>query len=224
MKEKPLIIFGTGQVSEILSFYLERLNRKIFAYCVDEKYYNKTSFKKKKVLTTKQVLKKYKPKDVNLHVALSYSKLNFLREKKFINFKKKGYFLESFITNKNIFSTNHKIGENCLIIDSHIQPFAKIQNNAYIWSGSVIGHHSTLKNHIWISGGTAIGGNSIIGDRCFLGMNVTIGHFVKVEKKCFLSAGAILTKNIKQNSVVFQSESKKLEYSAQDFIQITDVK
>ena len=42
MKEKPLIVFGTGQVSEILSFYLKKLGREIFAYCVDEKYYKKT--------------------------------------------------------------------------------------------------------------------------------------------------------------------------------------
>ena len=166
MKCKPLIIFGTGQVSEILSFYLKKLGREIFAYCVDEKYYKKTSFKNKKIITTKELYKRFKPKEVNLHIAIYYKKLNLLREKKFLEFKKKGYFLESFISNKNLYNSNFKIGENCLILDSHIQPYSKILNNVYIWSGSIIGHHSIIKDHVWISSGTALGGNSKIYDKC----------------------------------------------------------
>tara|TARA_B100001059_G_C17786365_1_gene557346 strand:+ start:595 stop:1269 length:675 start_codon:yes stop_codon:yes gene_type:complete len=224
MKHKPLIIFGTGQVSEILSFYLNKLGREIFAYCVDEKYYKKTSFKNKAVMTTKELFKNYKPKDINLHIAISYNELNNLREKKFLEFKKKSYFLESFISNKNLYNSNFKIGENCLILDSHIQPYSKILDNVYIWSGSIIGHHSVIKKHVWISSGTAIGGNSKIFDKCFLGMNTTIGHFVKIEKNCFISAGSTVIKNVEKNNVVFQAESKKLGYSAKDFMKITDIK
>ena len=51
MKHKPLIIFGTGQTSEILSFYLNKLGREIFAYCVAEKYYKKKTFKNKVIMT-----------------------------------------------------------------------------------------------------------------------------------------------------------------------------
>jgi len=224
MKCKPLIIFGTGQVSEILSFYLKKLGREIFAYCVDEKYYKETSFKNKKIITTKELYKRFKPKDVNLHIAISYKKLNLLREKKFLEFKKKGYFLESFISNKNLYNSNFKIGENCLILDSHIQPYSKILNNVYIWSGSIIGHHSIIKDHVWISSGTALGGNSKIYDKCFLGMNTTVGHFVKIQKNCFISAGSTVTKNVQKNSVVFQAESKKLDYSARNFMEIIDIK
>jgi len=224
MKHKPLIIFGTGQTSEILSFYLNKLGREIFAYCVDEKYYKKKTFNNKVIMTNKELYKRYKPKDVNLHIAISYKKLNHLREKKFLEFKKKGYFLESFVSNKNLYNSNFKIGENCLILDSHIQPYSKISDNVYIWSGSIIGHHSVIKKHVWISSGTAIGGNSQIYDKCFLGMNTTVGHFVKIEKNCFISAGSTVIKDVKKNNVVFQAESKKLDYSAKDFMEITDIK
>lgn len=224
MKSKPLIIFGIGQVSEILTFYLNKMGRKIFCYCVDDNYFKKTVFKGKKVITTKQLYKKFKPKDINLHIAMSYKDMNNFREKKFLDFKKKGYFLESFINNKKLYNSHHKIGQNCFIIDSHIQPFAKIYDNVYVWSGSVIGHHSTIKSHSWISSGTAIGGNSKILNNSFLGMNTTVGHFVKIDKESFVAAGSTITKDVKKNSVVIQEESKKLNFSARDFMKISNIK
>ena len=58
MKNKPLIIFGIGQVSEILTFYLKKMERNIYAYCVDDKFYKKNFFKDKKVITTQELFKK----------------------------------------------------------------------------------------------------------------------------------------------------------------------
>ena len=48
MKEKLLIIFGTGQQSDIISFYINKLQKKIHAYCVDEKFYKKIHLEIKK--------------------------------------------------------------------------------------------------------------------------------------------------------------------------------
>ena len=55
-------------------------------------------------------------------------------------------------------------------------------------------------------------------------MNTTVGHFVKIEKNCFISAGSTVIKDVKKNNVVFQAESKKLDYSAKDFMEVTDIK
>jgi sugar O-acyltransferase (sialic acid O-acetyltransferase NeuD family) len=220
MKNKPLVIFGTGQLSEIITFYLKKMNRDIYAYCVDKKYYKESTFKKKKIITTEKLFKTYKPKDINVHIAITYKKLNELREKKYLEFKKKGYFLESFINNKNINYNFQKIGQNCFIIDTFVQPFVKIYSNVYIWSGTVLGHNSVIKSHAWISSGTAIGGNSTIEENCFLGMNSTIGHFVKVGKQCFIGAGSLVTSNVKKNSLVIQKDSNKLDFSPRDFMEI----
>jgi sugar O-acyltransferase (sialic acid O-acetyltransferase NeuD family) len=224
MKNKPLIIFGIGQVSEILTFYLKKMERNIYAYCVDDKFYKKNFFKNKKVITTQELFKKFSPNDFNLHVAISYKKLNCIREKKYLEFKKKGYFLESFVNNKSLYNSNFKIGENSIILDANIQPYAKIFNNVYIWSGSTIGHHSHVKNHAWISSGSSIGGNSKIYEKCFLGMNTTIGHYVKIKKNCFISAGSTITKDVESNTVVLHEESKKLDYSPKDFMEIIKMK
>ena len=87
--KKSLIVFGVGQQSDIISFYLKKMGRKIDLYCVDSKYLKQSKFNKIMVISTNELLKKYSPKKYNLHVAISYSKLNSLRQEKFNFFKKK---------------------------------------------------------------------------------------------------------------------------------------
>tara|TARA_B100000902_G_C27311771_1_gene918871 strand:- start:2371 stop:3045 length:675 start_codon:yes stop_codon:yes gene_type:complete len=224
MKEKLLIIFGTGQQSEIITFYLNKLSRKIYAYCVDDKFYKKNNFKGKKIITTKELLKKYKPNDFKLHIALSYKKLNQLRYEKYKFFKDRGYTFESIVSNTNLNKSEFKLGENTVVLDSYIQPHAKIGNNTFIWSGSTIGHHSSIGNNCWISSGSTIGGNCKIRDFSFLGLNSTIGHFVNIGKKCFVGSSAHVTKSVTSNSVVVQNDSKKIYFDPVKFLEIKNFK
>ena len=182
MSKKLLIIFGTGQQSDIISFYINKLSQKIHAYCVDDKFYKKDTFKNKKIITTKELLKKYRPCDFKLHIAISYKKLNQLRYEKYNFFKKKGYSFERVVYNTNLKKGDVRLGENTVVLDSYIQPYSKIGNNTFIWSGSTLGHHSSIGNNCWISSGSTIGGNCIIRDFSFLGLNSTIGHFANVGK------------------------------------------
>ncbi len=220
--KKPLIVFGTGQQSEIISFYLKKHNIKIEAYCVDEKFYKKKKFNNIKIITTKDLLKNFKPKNYNLHIALSYKKLNQLRYQKFIFFKNKGYSFESIISNNNLKKNEFEFGENCIILDSFIQPNVKIGDNTYIWSGSTLGHHSSIGSNCWISSGVTIGGNCKIKDFSFLGLNSTIGHFVSIGKKCFIGSATNLTKSVNHNSVVIQNDSKKISFDPEKFLEIND--
>lgn len=221
---KPLIIFGTGQQSDIISFYLKKNSRDIFAYCVDEKFYRSSKFNNKRVITTSELIKNYKPKEYKLHIAISYSNLNELRKDKFLFFKKRGYKFETIISDIKYYNSKFSPGENSVILESYVQPDAKIGHNSFIWSGSIIGHHSNIKNHCWVSSGTAIGGNSNIDDLSFFGMNSTVGHFVKIGKSCFIGSGSHITKNVKKNSVVVQPESKILDFEAKKFLQIKNFK
>jgi len=174
MINKSLIVFGTGQQSEIISFYLKRQSRKVKFYCVDDKYFKKNKFQGINVISTSELLKKFKPQNYNLHIAISYSELNSLRSSKYNFFKKKGYKFENVTHNTNLSKIDLIIGENVVILDSFIQPKSKIGDNTFIWSGSIIGHHSDIGKHCWISSGVAIGGNCKIRDHTFFGMNVAV--------------------------------------------------
>ena len=224
MSKKLLIVFGTGQQSDIVSFYLNKLSTNIHAYCVDDKFYKKDTFKNKMVITTKELLKKYRPSHYKLHIAISYKKLNKLRFEKYDFFKKKGYSFKSIIYNSNIEKSDVKLGQNIVILDSNIQPFTKIGNNSMIWSGSILGHHSSIGNNCWITSGSTIGGNCKIGDFSFLGLNTTIGHFVNIGKKCFIGSSTHITKNVSTRSVVIESDSKKILFDPEKFLEIKNFK
>lgn len=224
MKNKKLIIFGNGQQSDIISFYLNKLSKTIHAYCVDEKYYTKSTFKNKKVLTTKEFLKNYDAKNCKLHIAISYKKLNQLRYEKYNFFKERGYSFENVIYNTNLKNGDVKIGNNTVVLDSYIQPFTKIGNNTLVWSGSILGHHSSIGNNCWITSGSSLGGNCKIGDFTFLGLNSTIGHFVKVGKSCFVGSSSNVTKNISSKSVVIQNNSNKISFDPLKFLEINNFK
>ena len=220
MKEKPLIVFGTGQQAEIISFYLKKMSKKIYAYCVDDDHLTKEKFQEKKVITTSNLLKNFKPKEYDLHIAISYSEMNLTRSKKYEFFKKKGYNLFSVINNQKLLNSNLRIGQNIVILDSFIQPYTKVGNNTFIWSGTVIGHHTVLGSHCWISSGVSIGGNCKINDYSFFGLNATIGHFVKIQSNCFIGSGSHITKNISKNTVIIESDSKKINFNPIKFLKI----
>ena len=222
--KKSLIVFGVGQQSDIISFYLKKMGRKIDLYCVDSKYLKRSKFNKISVISTNELLKKYSPKKYNLHVAISYSRLNSLRQEKFNFFRKKGYYLESIVNNKSLYQTELRLGQNSVILDSFIQPKAKVGSNTFIWSGSVIGHHSNIGNHCWISSGVTFGGNCNIKDLSFFGMNSTVGHFVNIGKSCFVGSGTHITNSVKTNSVVISPDDKKIPFNARKFFEVKNFK
>ena len=110
------------------------------------------------------------------------------------------------------------------MLDSFIQPFTTIGNNTFIWSGSILGHHSVIGSNCWITSGSSLGGNCKIGDFTFLGLNSTIGHFVKIGKECFIGSAAHVTKNISSKSVVIQSDSSKVSFDPEKFLAINKFK
>ena len=111
-----------------------------------------------------------------------------------------------------------------MILDSFIQPKAKVGNNTFIWSGTVIGHHSNIGNHCWISSGVTFGGNCNIKDLSFFGMNSTVGHFVNIGKSCFIGSGTHITKSVKTNSVVISPDDKKIPFDARKFFEVKNFK
>lgn len=150
--------------------------------------------------------------------------MNQLRFDKYSLFKRKGYEFQNIIYNSNLDLKNSKVGENVVILDSFIQPYTKIGNNTFIWSGTTVGHHSSLGNNCWISSGTTIGGNCKINDFNFLGLNSTIGHFVSIGKKCFIGSSSHITRNISAQNVVIQNNSKKILFDPEKFLQINEFK
>lgn len=223
---KKLVIFGNGQVADIIYDYFKNDNNfEVISFCVDDKFYLKKKHFNLPVIPISKLKKYYPPKENYIFVALSYSNINQKRKEKFNQLKKMGYSFANLIVSKSSLPSSVVIGKNVAVLDSKcIQPFTQIKDNVFIWNGTIIGHHSVLQNHCWITSGSNIGGNSIIGEKSFLGLNSTVGNMVKIGKNCFLGANSLITKNLSSNRVCVNKDTNIFPLQSPDFIRLTKFK
>ena len=178
MTEK-LLIFGSAEIAELAHFYFNHDSRfEVVAFTVDDEFVDENTLKGLPIVPFSEVLKKFPPERFFMHVALSYSHLNNLRQTKFEQCKAAGYELVSYVCSKSSFWPDLNIGNNCFILENQtIQPTVQIGDNVMIWSGNHLGHGTQIGNHTYISSQVVISGHCNIGQRCFLGVNATFRDF-----------------------------------------------
>ncbi len=201
--KKKLIIFGNAETAEIAYFYFkEYSNYEIAFFSIDQEFIKENKFCNKPIVPFQDIETKYTPEEYDFHVALSYQKLNKLREKKFFEVKNKNYKLASYVSeNSHINLKKIYLGENCFILENQtIQNNVRIGNNVMIWSSNHIGHNSEIGDHTYISSHVVISGHCKIGSRCFFGVNSSVADFCSIEDDCFIGMSSSINKNLKKSS------------------------
>lgn len=199
---KKVVIYGLGPIAELAKFYFDNdSDMEVVAFTVEHAYKDKDTFYDLPVVAFEDIEKSYTPQEVLLFIAVSYSDMNRLRERKYLEGKAKGYKFANYISSKaTVWTTD--IGENNFILeDNTIQPFEKIGNNNIIWSGNHIGHHGSIGNNNFIASQVVISGMVNIKDNCFLGVNATLRNNITIESFNIIGAGALILKNTQPNQV-----------------------
>lgn len=209
---KKLVIYGTGKIAEVLSYYLTNESEyKIVAYCEHKEYMRQDSFLSLPIISFEDLQEKYPPKDCYVFVAIGYKAHNEVRENRFDLLKKSGYQFINFISTKSSYYGS-PIGDNSFVFEENvIQPFTEIGDNTIIWSGNHIGHHTKIGKNCFLSSHVVISGNCTIENNCFLGVNATIGDGVTIGARSVIGAGAIVLKNVPPNSLVVPEKSTTVE-------------
>lgn len=221
-----VVIFGAGQTAEIVYHYLMKDSpHKLVAFTVNADHIKQKSLFRLPVVEFEDIENIYPPDDFQMFVAMSYKNLNQLRAKKYEEAKQKNYKLISYVSSKAGIVSNVEIGENCLILENQlIQPYVKIGNNVFVWSGVLIGHNCTIGDHCWLTSSVSIGGNTNIGSYSFLGLNCTVGHMINIGSKCLVGAGALVTKDAKDNSVFITKDTDVFPLDSERFMKISKLK
>ena len=167
--KNDIIIFGTGEIAELANFYFSNdSDYNVIAFTSDEKFINTKKFLNKPLIPFESIENHYSPSKYSMHIALSYNKLNIIRETKYNQAKLKGYKLVSYISSKSVY-WRFNYGDNCFILENQtIQPTVKIQNNVMIWSGNHLGHGSLIMDNSYLSSHICISGHTVIGKNCLL--------------------------------------------------------
>jgi len=218
MKMKKLIIFGTGDIAQIANYYFNiDSDYEVVGFTVDKPYINGNTYEGLPLIPFEEITDKYPPVEYDMFIALSYSKMNKIREEKYFQAKNKGYKLASYVSSKATYLTQFKHGDNCFIFENNtIQPFVRLGNNVTLWSGNHIGHHSVIHDHNFITSHVVISGHCIVESNCFLGVNSTVGHKIVIKKETLLGAGVVVSKNTEEKSIYVPARSVKLNKTSDE--------
>lgn len=202
---EKIIIFGNGVFAEHIYFTLTYDSPcEVVAFTVDGKYIEDDGLFGLPVVPFEAVESMFPPSDHKMTVAVSFQKVNRLREEKYVQAKAKGYQLINYISSKASLFPNTVTGDNCIILENAvIGPLVEIGNNVIIASGAIVGHHAVLKDHCFISPGSIILGRVTVGEYCLIGANATVKEEVTVARESLIGSGVSITKNTQERGVYF---------------------
>ena len=201
---KRLVLFGTGQIAELASFYFKHdSSHEVVGYAVDGEYVKESSLRGIPVVAFEEVEKSFPVESHAMFIALSYSGMNALRMEKFQQSRQKGYELAYYVSSKATIWPGFEPKPNQFILeDNTIQPFARVGENVTLWSGNHIGHHSIIGDHTFVTSHVVISGNVTLGECCFLGVNATIRDGIRIGDGSLIGAGAIIMKSTEEDSLL----------------------
>lgn len=201
---KPIVIFGAGEIGEVAQYYFAHDgNRTISAFTADGAFIEADTFGGLPVVPFEEITKSHPADEFDMFVALSYAKLNQVRQSKYEEAKNKGYTLASYISPKSECAGNAVFGDNCFVLENQtVQPFCRVGNNVTLWSGNHIGHHSTIGSHTFVSSHVVVSGMCEIGERCFFGVNAAFRDGCSIGNDVFVGMGASVTKDVADGGMV----------------------
>lgn len=222
MKTKQLVIIGNTNNAKLAYYYFKNDSPyEVAGFAVDKAYITEEHFCGLPVFPLETLLETHPPSEYDAFIGIGYSKMNKIREDKYMHLKALGYKLPNYISSKCSFLTEEPIGDNNLILeDNTIQPFVTIGSNNVFWSGNHIGHDVKIGNHNFISSHVVISGFTTIGNNVFLGVNSTFRDAINIADATLVAAGAIIMKDTQRGEVhlparstLFGKKSDEIEIS-----------
>lgn len=223
---RQLVIFGSAEMAELAMYYFSNdSDYRVVAFTVDDAFVDGDHFQGLPLVPFSQVAERFPPVANEMHVALSYGKLNRLRQEKYEQAKAVGYTLASYVCSKSATWPDLIIGDNCFILENQtIQPIVRIGNNVMIWSGNHLGHGSVIGDHTYIASHVVISGHCKIGMRCFFGVNATVHDFCIIGNDCFIAMDASVTRDLSDGAValgtpaeIFDGEDRRAKVLKKKF-------
>ena len=112
--KKPLVVFGTGEIGELASYYFSTDSAfDLAAFTVDAAFMAGPTFCGRPVVPFEDLASQYPPDRFSVFVAVSYSKLNAVRKEKYLAAKGLGYPMASYVSSRATVLNEGRIGDNC---------------------------------------------------------------------------------------------------------------
>jgi sugar O-acyltransferase (sialic acid O-acetyltransferase NeuD family) len=200
---KRLVLIGAGEFAQIACEYFEHdSDYDVVAFSVEREYLVLPTLADRPVVAYETLEAHYPPADVDVFVAIPSSQLNRLRTRLYLDMKRRGYRIATYVSTRAFVWRNVELGENSFIFEGNvIQPFVRIGNNCILWSGNHVGHRTVVRDNVFIASHAVISGYCDIGENSFIGVNSTFNDHVKVAADNVIGSGALVTRDTEPGRV-----------------------
>lgn len=200
---RPLVLVGAGEMALLACEYFQAdSDYEVVAFSVEGAYLSQSTLEGRPVVAYESLPALYPPAEVDVFVAIPASQLNQLRKRFYLDLKRRGYRLASYVSTHAFVWRNAQVGENCFIFEANVvQPFVRIGDNCILWSGNHIGHRTVIHDHVFVASHAVISGYCDIGEASFIGVNTTFNDGVKVAAENIIGAAAVVTRDTEPGRV-----------------------
>lgn len=207
--KKEIFIVGAGTYGEAMCELAEILDYSVKGFYDEDDKKSNTMVMDVKVIDKFSNLKKDEIKGKNFIVAIGNNKI---RQTIMEKINKLGGITPTLIHPTATISPSAEIGKGVYIqANAYIWTKVKIDDYCIISPNVVICHHTSIGKACLISNVSGIGASLKIEDRVFVGMGSTIVTGINiVGKDSIVGAGAVVLKDLDENSVYAGVPAKKI--------------
>lgn len=204
IKSRKLVLIGDSAFAEVAyEYFTYDSEYEVVAFAVEKAYLKREELFGLPVVPFEDLPSRFSPAEHEFYAALVYTQGNALRTRLYAAAKEMGYRPASYVSSRAFVWRNVTLGEHCFIFEGNvIQPFVRIGDNAVLWSGNHIGHHSSIGDHCFVSSHVVVSGFVHIGPSCFLGVNSTFANNLNVGSRCVIGAGALVLGDVGDGETV----------------------
>jgi sugar O-acyltransferase (sialic acid O-acetyltransferase NeuD family) len=224
---QQIVIFGAGKVADVIYRHIAFSGAyDVAGFTTDGAHVPASgTFHGKPVVAFDEIEKHFPPDRYGMIVALGYHDLNRLRRERYDAAKEKGYAMVSFISPRASIGDWLEMGDNCIVLDNAvIEPGSRLGNNVVVWSGVLIGHHTSIEDHAWIAGQAIFGGSARLGAGSFVGLGAIVGHEVDLGEDTMVGAGSLVTKCADPKAVFIERNTELFRLDSDRFLKISKLR
>jgi UDP-3-O-[3-hydroxymyristoyl] glucosamine N-acyltransferase len=205
---KNLVIFGNASMAKVSHYYFSRdSDYTVAAFTVDAGYNDKGSICGLEVLDFERIEDVYPPDTSAMFIAIGPSRMNGVREAKFLDAKKKGYRLASYLSPRSVCGS--VVGENTFVADMVvIAPFVTIGHDNYFYDGAICSNDAIIGSHCYFAPRSYVGSLCDVRDNSILGAGAVLKSGVVVARQTLVGASAYISANTQENGVYGERNSE----------------
>lgn len=217
---RSLLVFGTGDFSDVISYILEeKLNLKIQAYVLNASYCTEDEYRGKPLLPLETIEDHVNPAECDMVMGFIGKQMMQQKALQFETVRSMGFGMPNIIDPSSSVDTQ-QLGEgNIILANVAIEAHCVVGSGNLIWQNVVLPHHNQVGSFNNLAPSVSFSGYSKVGNHCFIGNNVALNNRIEVGDYSYIGAGSYVNRSLPEGTVYVPSRGQVLaDKSGFDFL------